>query len=62
MGLAFVGLMPVRQNERGGHWVPGLGRWGAALRGGVFGRGRSLAQAARRGDRQGFRRATSAVC
>ncbi|WP_344423515.1 cytochrome c biogenesis CcdA family protein [Pseudonocardia ailaonensis] len=39
MGLAFVGLIPVLQNERRVHWVPRLGLWGAPLLGAVFGLG-----------------------
>jgi cytochrome c-type biogenesis protein len=39
MGLAFVGLIPVLQNERRVHWVPRLGIWGAPLLGAVFGLG-----------------------
>jgi cytochrome c-type biogenesis protein len=39
MGLAFVGLIPVLQNERRVHWVPKLGLWGAPLLGAVFGLG-----------------------
>jgi cytochrome c-type biogenesis protein len=39
MGLAFVGLIPVLQNERRVHWVPKLGLWGAPLLGAVFGVG-----------------------
>ncbi|MCE0762701.1 cytochrome c biogenesis CcdA family protein [Pseudonocardia kujensis] len=39
MGLAFVGLIPVLQNERRVHWVPTLGLWGAPLLGAVFGLG-----------------------
>src|SRR4051794_11808116 len=39
MGLAFVGLLPVLQNERRVHWVPKLGLWGAPLLGAVFGLG-----------------------
>jgi cytochrome c-type biogenesis protein len=39
MGLAFVGLIPVLQNERRVHWVPRAGVWGAPLLGAVFGLG-----------------------
>ncbi|GAA3246638.1 cytochrome c biogenesis CcdA family protein [Pseudonocardia petroleophila] len=39
MGLAFVGLIPVLQNERRVHWVPRAGLWGAPLLGAVFGLG-----------------------
>lgn len=39
MGLAFVGLLPVLQNERRVHWVPRAGLWGAPLLGAVFGLG-----------------------
>jgi len=39
MGLAFVGLIPVLQNERRVHWVPRAGIWGAPLLGAVFGLG-----------------------
>ncbi len=39
MGLAFVGLLPVLQTERRGHWVPRAGLWGAPLLGAVFGLG-----------------------
>jgi cytochrome c-type biogenesis protein len=39
MGLAFVGLIPVLQNEKRVHWVPRLGLWGAPLLGAVFGLG-----------------------
>jgi cytochrome c-type biogenesis protein len=39
MGLVFVGLLPVLQNERRLHWVPGAGVWGAPLLGAVFGLG-----------------------
>src|SRR6201991_4787087 len=39
MGLAFVGLIPVLQNERRVHWVPRVGIWGAPLLGAVFGLG-----------------------
>lgn len=39
MGLAFVGLIPVLQNERRAHWVPRAGIWGAPLLGAVFGLG-----------------------
>lgn len=39
MGLAFVGLIPVLQNERRAHWVPRAGLWGAPLLGAVFGLG-----------------------
>jgi cytochrome c-type biogenesis protein len=39
MGLAFVGLIPVLQNERRVHWVPRGGVWGAPLLGAVFGLG-----------------------
>lgn len=39
MGLAFVGLLPVLQNERRMHWVPRAGLWGAPLLGAVFGLG-----------------------
>ncbi|MBW0092749.1 cytochrome c biogenesis protein CcdA [Pseudonocardia sp. KRD-184] len=39
MGLAFVGLIPVLQNERRVHWVPRTGLWGAPLLGAVFGLG-----------------------
>jgi cytochrome c-type biogenesis protein len=39
MGLAFVGLIPVLQNERRVHWVPKAGVYGAPLLGAVFGLG-----------------------
>lgn len=39
MGLAFVGLIPLLQNERRVHWVPRAGLWGAPLLGAVFGLG-----------------------
>lgn len=39
MGLAFVGLIPVLQNERRVHWVPRGGLWGAPVLGAVFGLG-----------------------
>ena len=39
MGLAFVGLLPVLQNEKRVHWVPRAGVWGAPLLGAVFGLG-----------------------
>lgn len=39
MGLAFVGLIPVLQNERRVHRVPQAGLWGAPLLGAVFGLG-----------------------
>jgi cytochrome c-type biogenesis protein len=39
MGLVFVGLVPVLQNERRVHWVPRAGVWGAPLLGAVFGLG-----------------------
>ncbi len=39
MGLAFVGLIPLLQNERRVHWVPRAGVWGAPLLGAVFGLG-----------------------
>src|SRR5215218_2432752 len=39
MGLVFVGLLPVLQNERRVHWAPRAGLWGAPLLGAVFGLG-----------------------
>jgi cytochrome c-type biogenesis protein len=39
MGLAFVGLIPVLNQERRVHWVPRAGLWGAPLLGAVFGLG-----------------------
>lgn len=39
MGLAFVGWLPVLQNERRVHWVPSSGIWGAPMLGAVFGLG-----------------------
>jgi len=39
MGLAFVGVLPILQNEHRVHWVPRAGMWGAPLLGAVFGLG-----------------------